>query len=97
MESKFNKNCLILMTVAEFIPENHFLGLQQGNVSLLALEFTLGCAYTVLLPGVGGRGVEMLLYPFSLCFLLFPCYSLLLKAVRGHLEGCRENRDMKLN
>ena len=42
----------------EFIPESCSPDLQQGNVSSLALEFTLGVCLPVFLPGVGGFCVD---------------------------------------
>ncbi len=44
----------------EFIPERAPLDSQQGNVSSLALEFTLGVCLLACLPGVGGRGSILL-------------------------------------
>ncbi len=38
----------------EFIPESCSPDSQQGNVSSLALEFTLGVCLLAFLPGVGG-------------------------------------------
>ncbi len=45
---------LLFLVYPEFIPESPPLDSQQGNVSTLAFEFTLGVCLLACLPGVGG-------------------------------------------